>query len=144
MKPIKEIAGELLLYFYTKQRKHGFPVMEIIRFDGWDKITMNDQSELGKDLMKICKDNAADLYNALLYLEQNAFLDVNTGRDSGGDSMHNFAVTSRGIDIIEAIERGQPERNNFYVTFNIKLADNVNVESLIKNELGSIFKASLL
>ena len=145
MRPVKEIAGELLLYFYTQQRKNGFgSMMEIIRFNGWDDITVSDTDGLAKDLLALCKGSAADLYGGLKYLEQNYFVDLKISRDSGGDSMHNFAVTSRGIDIIEGIERGQDERNNFYVTFNIKLADDINIESLIKNELGSMFKASVL
>ena len=58
--------------------------------------------------------------------------------------MFNFTVTAGGVDIIEGIERGEAERNNFYLTFNIKLADKINVESLVKNELGSILGISAL
>jgi hypothetical protein len=144
MKPIKEIAGEILLYFYVLHRKNGFGSMDIIRFSGWDEITLPDQPGLSHDLLAICSGSAADLYNALKYLNEQHLLGIRISRDSGGDSMHNFELTAGGVDIIEGIERGQVERANFFVTFNIKLADNINVESLIKNELGSIFKGSLI
>lgn len=143
MKPVKAIAGEILLYFYTLQRRRGFDSMEIIRFDGWDNINIPASSQLEKDLLTICKESAADLYNALSYLSEKYLLSFNKSRNSGGDMLHGFKVTAGGMDIIEGIERGPEERNNFYLTFNIKVADNINVDSLIKNEIGSLLKGSL-
>jgi len=144
MRPIKEIAGEVLLYFYSLQRKNGYGSMEVLSFSGFDEITLSDQTTLAKDLLAVCKDSAADLYNALSYLVNKHFITSKVSRSTGGDSMFNFTVSAAGVDIIEGIERGQDERNNFYVTFNIKLADEINVESLVKNELGSILGISAL
>lgn len=144
MRPIKEIAGEILLYFYTLQRRNGYGSMDVLTFGGFDEIALITETDLSKSLMKICNDSAADLYNGLNYLDQRNFMSLHQSRSTGGDSLHSFMVTSHGIDIIEGIERGQEERNNFYVTFNIKVADQINVESLLKNELGSIFDISAL
>jgi hypothetical protein len=57
--------------------------------------------------------------------------------------IHGFRVTASGVDIIEGVERDVTAKQNFTINFNIKVADNITVESLIKNELGSIFKGSL-
>lgn len=111
---------------------------------GWEGITLEPQSDFAQKLVSLCRGSAADLYNALMYLSQKGFINLMANRSSAGDSLHDFSVTSGGIDIIEGIERGQAERNNFYITFNIKLADNINIESLLKNEIGSILKGSLI
>jgi len=142
MKPVKKIAGEILLYFYAKQRKIGFDSMEILHFSDWEDIKIVGQGQIAEDLPKIDKE-AANIYNALQYLKEKNYLDFNASRSTGGDAMHNFKVTAWGMDIIEGVERDEAAKINFTVNFNIKLADNVTIESLIKNELGSIFKGSL-
>jgi hypothetical protein len=145
MKPIKQIAGEILLYFYTLQRKNGSGSMESLVFlTSHDApLTLEEQSDLSKDLLIICNDSAPDLYNALLYLKQRSFVSMGGSEPTGAKTFNSFVVASSGIDIIEGIERGSNERNNFFVTFNIKVENNVNVESLLRAELGSIFKGSL-
>lgn len=58
--------------------------------------------------------------------------------------MMNFHVMSGGIDIIEGIERGAEARKVFNVTFNFKLAENINIDSLLKNEMESLVKMSVM
>jgi hypothetical protein len=143
MKSIKTISGEVLLYFYAKQRKAGFESMEILHFSDWDNIKIMGHGQIAEDLPKIDK-NAANTYNALAYLHDKGYLAFNDSRSTGGDSLHNFRVTAAGMDIVEGIERDAQAKDNFTINFNIKLADNVTIESLLKAELGSIFKGSLL
>ena len=146
MKPIKEIAGEILLFFYALQRKNAFPIMEIVRFSGIHNNNISigrGESSFIKDLKNISS-SASDIYNALRYLEEKRFIDFRESNDTGGDVFHSIRVTAYGVDIIEGIEREEEERKKFYITFNIKLAENINVESLIKTKLESLVKASLM
>ncbi|MEO6728524.1 MAG: hypothetical protein ABIM99_01245 [Candidatus Dojkabacteria bacterium] len=142
MKTIKELSGEILLYFYAKQREQGFSYDEIIRFEGiyTGKISYNGPEELNK----ISNNNSADIYNAMNYLNEKSFLSFKSSSDSGGDSIHSLKVSASGVDIIEGIERDNQARNDFTVNFNIKLAETMNVESLLKAELGSLLKFGLV
>jgi len=49
-----------------------------------------------------------------------------------------------GLILLKGLKGGEKEKNEFHVVFNIKLAENINIESLIKAELGSLIKASLI
>ena len=61
-----------------------------------------------------------------------------------GIHCHGLRLTAYGVDIIEGIEKSDKEKEAFKINFNIKLAENINIESLIKAELGSLIKASLI
>ncbi len=143
--PIKHIAGDLLLFFYDFQRKNGFPPKNVVRFSGVfeGQISLLDRGDLENRLLEISRGSSADAYNALRYLEEKNFLDFKKASDTGGDLLHGFHVTAYGVDIIEGIERGPEEKKEFHMTFNIKLADTVNIDSLIKAELGSLLKGFL-
>lgn len=142
---MKKIAGEILLYFYTLQRRSGLGSMENLVFTGQNEpLSLTTESKLAKDLLSICDDSAPDLFNALRYLRERDFVSMYHHSPIGAEALNSFVVTANGIDIVEGVERGADDRKRFYVTFNMKLADNINIESLIKNELGSIFKASLI
>lgn len=145
MNSIKKIAGDLLIYFYVRQRKRGFSDMSIIEFGSADELgVVADSSSLSKEIVKITNNSATDAYNALRYLEEKGFVAFKEDKTNISDLFHNIRVTALGVDIIEGVERGEEERNDFHVTFNIKLAENINIESLIKNELGSLIKTSLI
>jgi hypothetical protein len=60
MKPIKTLAGEVLLYFYAKQRKLGFETLDIVSFMGWEDIQLNGDAATSNDLLKI-SDSPADI-----------------------------------------------------------------------------------
>lgn len=146
MEPINKIAGRLLLYFYALQRQNAFPSMEIVSFFGIqeNKTEMESSSNFVKGMLKVSKKSAADIYNSLRYLKEKRFIDFKEVKTTIGDLLHNIEVTAWGVDIVEGIERSEEEKKKFNITFNIKIADNINIDSLIKNELGSLFKASLL
>ena len=130
-----------MLYYYTKQRKEGF-VDHSISFEGINSKTMT--SNCSQDLLELADNVPANLYMAFRYLQDKYFLEFKISSDTGSDHFHNFRITSVGIDIIEGIERDSAAREEFTINFNIKLAENINIESLIKAELESILKASLI
>jgi len=151
MESIKKIAGRILLYFYYVQRDNyaylnDFSLSFQIRHfsDGEKSPVMSDKEhEISKNLIKISgSDN--NIYNALIYLWKKGFINMSKSPDNVSDHFLNINVSSDGIDIVEGIERGEEEKREFHVTFNIKLAENINIESLIKAEIGSLFKASII
>ena len=145
MKPIKKIAGDILLLLYAIQRERGSLDTEIISFDRDTKNKAElEKSKLGKKLLEITEGSIVDTYNAIRYLEEGYFLSFKESNDNMTYNFLNPRVTKIGIDIVEGIEQSEKERNEFYITFNIKLADNINLESLIKNEIGSLIKGSLI
>ncbi|MCD6410390.1 hypothetical protein J7K92_00375 [bacterium] len=145
MKPIKKIAGDILLLLYALQRKRGSLDAEIISFDrDMNSKAELEKSELGKKLLKVAAESITDVYNAMRYLEEGCFISFKESNDNMTYYFFNLRVTKSGIDIVEGIERGEKERKEFHITFNIKLADNVNLESLIKNEVGSFIKGLLI
>ncbi len=152
MESIKTIAGRILLYFYSVQRSDYAKLNDsIIEFQIRGFSGKSDKSpqlkkkgsEVVSDLLKI-SENDNDIYNALVYLHDKNLIKMTKSPDNISDNLINISVSSTGIDMVEGIERGERERKNFYITFNIKLADNVNIENLIKAELGSLLKASLI
>jgi len=152
MEQIKTIAGKILLYFYSIQRSdyvklHDF-VLEFQMRHFSDKNekspkVIHKDNEIVQNLLKIAGDDN-NVYNALKYLEDKGFIEMSKSSDNVSDNLLNFSVSSAGIDIIEGIERGKEEKREFNIIFNIKVADNINIESLIKAELGSLIKASLV
>ena len=146
LKPIKKIAGELLIYLYNRERSEAFALKSaMLRFnDALTTVSLEGKDEFTKVLLYAANDSSADAYNALEYLSEQMFIEARASRDSGGVMMHGFHVTSRGVDIIEGIEQDQQLRNQFNITFNFKLAENINVDALVKNEIESLVKASVL
>ena len=151
--PIKKISGALLLYFYWLQRSDiGKLRSSMISFnlryyqnnnqESGVQIGDRKNSILGVNKFDVYSDN--DLYNALIYLIDSGLLDLNEHEETGGIHFHRLKVTSSGVDIVEGIERGEEERVEFNVTFNFNIENNVTVESLLKAELGSLFRASIL
>ena len=109
------------------------------------KIIDKDNSVI-QNLLKI-SNNGNEIYNALVYLRDKKFIEVIAGNyllEEYQEHFQKFRVSALGIDMIEGIERGKEEKSKFNIIFNIKLAENMNVESLLKTEVGSLIKASLV
>jgi hypothetical protein len=141
---LKKIAGDVLLILYALQRRLGYCDDGVVSFERrMDNRAALEQSPLGNRLLQTCS-SVADVYNALRYLDEKAFISFTESCDNMAYQFFNIRVIAGGVDIIEGIERGEAEREQFFITFNIKLADTINVESLMKNEIGSIFKASVI
>jgi len=149
MKNIKKIAGNILLYLYTRKRKKGFEDDIQIQFEHahGDKIVSfipKNGNKLEKDLFNISDKQAPNLYNALQYLDETGFVFCKTSLSTGGTIFYNLHITAIGIDIVEGVDNTEESRNEFNMTFNINLAENINLESLIKTELDSIVKLALI
>ena len=143
--PIKKIAGDVLLLLYYLQRQQGYCDEGILSFDrNVGSSDTRNQSEFWKKILAASRQSATNAYNALRYLQEKGFISFKESRDTGGYHFINISVTGFGVDIIEGIERGPEERREFHVTFNIKLADNVNIDSLIKGEIENVIKLSAL
>lgn len=144
MRPITKIAGDLLLFFYARQRERGFSDDQVIEFGrAGDKGVVMDNSSLSNEIRKVCGESAIDTYNAICYLQENFFINYKESEDNVSKYIHSIRVIAPGINIIEDIERNDAGRDKFHVTFNIKLAENINVESLLKTELGGLIRVGL-
>jgi len=148
MKLIKTIAGEILLYLYWIQRKDYNRINDIILefnlyrpVDG-EILVRRNESIFSINKFIECSDN--DLYNAIIYLRDSQLIEYNESKDNCGVNMASFEVTSNGVDLIEGIERGEKEKRDFNIIFNFNITNDITVESLLKMELGSLIKNSIL
>ncbi len=148
MKPIKTIAGKVLLYFYYVQRTDTAKLFDLVL--NFQMRDLNSRQEempiLGrtdtlvqKNLLKLT-DTANNLFNALRYLRDLDFIEMKYSPDRTNDHFSLFRVKSGGVDAIEAILRGKEEKEEFYTTFNIKLPDKTDIESLLEKQLGSLYE----
>ena len=153
MKPLKKISGEILLYFYWLHRRDSSKLHDAIltfqlrqfsqdRKEVGPALERRNESVMNIDELKEYSDG--DLLNAIKYLCDYRLITFNISKTNVGDIFLNFEVTAHGVDLIEGIERGDVERNQFNVTFNFKINNEITVESLLKAELGSLIKASLI
>lgn len=151
--PIKTIAGEILLYFYLLQRRNvtdlSYAMLHFkLKLTPETKIKGIEMLQRNESILKEEKfDNYTDvdLFNALTYLRELQLITYEEIKDiSGGSHINQIQITAQGIDLIEGIERGLQEKKEFNITFNFNIKNDVTIESLLKNEFGSIFKASLL
>lgn len=146
LKPIKKIAGEILIYLYDRQRSEAFALKNaMLRFDdALDTVALVGNGEIEKVLLYAANGSSSDAYNALDYLRENSLIEFSSSPDSGGVSILNMHVISIGVDIIEGIERNNGAVENFNIMFNFKLADNISIDALVKNEIESLVKASII
>ena len=95
--------------------------------------------------LKVLAGSDVNILNALNYLKEKGFIYFDNFPDNISLNFINFRIASPGIDIVEAVERGEDEQDRFTVNFNIKIENknNLNVESLIKTELGGLNLLSL-
>lgn len=151
--PIKTIAGEILLYFYLLQRKNvtdlSYAMLHFkLRLTPETRIEGIEMQQRNESILKEEKFHTysdVDLFNALTYLDELHLISYEDIKDiSGGSHINHLKITACGIDLIEGIERGQQEKRAFNITFNFNIKNDITVESLLKAEFGSIFKASLL
>lgn len=140
------ISGQILLYFYYLQRTRPEILANwMVDFNIYNNTgTKKTESEIGKALSFISNSDL-DIFNSLKYLIEKGY--ISTGKESktldGNETIFDIKLTASGIDIIEGIERGNDEKKIFNLTFNINVENNMNIEGLIKAELGSILKGLL-
>jgi hypothetical protein len=145
IKSLKKISGDVLLFLYFLQRRYGYCDDGILSFDR--KMQIEEQlknSKLGSKIIELTENSIPDAFGAIKYLEEKGFISFNESIDNMTYHFINIRVTAYGIDIIEGIERGEEEKKEFHINFNIKLAENINIDSLIKGEINSLLKLSLI
>lgn len=151
MTSIKKISGEILLYFYILQRQDVAKLKgAILSFGIWhlpenqDGAKLDRRSESIFNIEDFSNYTDSDLYNALVYLYDSGLIEYRDSKDNTGSNFINLRITSGGIDIVESIDRGQEEKNNFNLTFNFNITNEVTVESLLRAEFGALIKNSLI
>lgn len=151
MVPIKKIAGEIILYLYLLQRQDVAKLKgQMLNFGLWHQPTGASGAQLNNrtdTIFAVCDFDAYtdnDLYNALVYLYDSGLIEYKDSKDNTGSHFFNLKVTSYGIDMVEGIERGEEEKKIFNMTFNFNITNDVTIESLLKAEFGSLFKASVM
>ncbi len=152
MKSIQKISEQLILSLYLRQRKYGYVTDEIISFTRLaGEITafvQTEELELAVEdedfeniLIALSRGSDTDLLNAFEYLRGKGLIKYDSSGSTSIDfEIYNIGLTSAGIDIIEGVDGAHTDKKNYQVTFNVKLENNINLESLFKAELGSIFK----
>lgn len=138
---IKEIAGTVLLYLYEIQReqpaKLRFIVIDFNELSG-GQVSLNCSDNSIKTALLKISENPNDIYNAHRYLVNKSFIQSSEQSDAGSGEYIGCLLTDHGVDIIEGIERGDEEKAHFNFIFNIKVENNMNVESLIKANLSAL------
>ena len=83
-----------------------------------------------------------------IYLKSKKLISFREDKDSSAITLWNIEVDATGIDIIEGVGHNKEATKEFNIAFNLKLADNITLDSLIKNEVGfnieSIIKNSVI
>lgn len=142
MKQINQFAGDILLLLYGLQVKNGFLDRRGISFHlNSEKLRIIEGSTLVDPVLNLTDNSVPAAYGAMKYLIEEKLVSYEKGLGSGRRIIYrNLSVTSKGVKLIEDVGKGEAERKQFNLIFNIKLADKITVESLLKAELGSLFK----
>lgn len=138
---IKETAGKIVLYFYQLQRVAPLSMSSrqlgfLNKKDGGLSLT-SDKKWLTSNLLDI-NPAKVDILNAVMYLTDNGFI-RSTERTAAEAKMYvGVQLTSRGIDIVEGIERGHSGKQDFHTAFNLKVESGQGVDEFIKDSLSHV------
>lgn len=80
------------------------------------------------------------VFNAIKYLEQEGLIDYSDDNVLMSGERISLRCSSNGINIIENARESQQK---YGIKFEVNFITNINLESLIKADIGSIFKVSL-
>src|SRR6478736_5811635 len=109
-----------------RQRQLGF----LEKKDGGLALT-SDKKWLTKDLLDI-NPAVADLLNAFMFLRDKRYIQSEERATAAARIYVGIQLTGLGIDIIEGVERDREGKNAFTETFNIEVADNIDMDRLVK------------
>jgi hypothetical protein len=139
---VQKMSEQLLLSFYVMQNKKGYISKGAIAFIGPSRWRFHSgESEVREVLTSISDESVINLKNAFQYLKDKRLIDFQSnGLFQEHIEIYNLSITAAGVDIIEGVDGAETDKGKYQTTFNVKLADNLNIESLLKAELGSIFK----
>jgi len=142
MNNIQETSEKLLLAFYKIHREEGTILDEVLSFEKnttWG--ASSDNIELLEKLLKLSNESALDLKNSLKYLKEKGLINfLSEGLLGGEVDIYNLEISSNAIDIIEGVTGAETSKSMYQTIFNVKLADNINLESLLSTKLGAEFK----
>lgn len=151
IKPITQIAFELLLYLYHLEQAEGFNI-ESFRLDFDTFPALSFDIEEGKHLWKeksklmlIANQRGDNLHRALDYLIEHGYIEPKAQSKSHFTVTYfGFKITAHGYDIVESItdEEGvaKIESQNH---FHLHLAENFNLSFPINIDLGTAIKTIL-
>lgn len=138
---VQEASQKVLLIFYKRHTTQGFITNEIMEFEQNDGWTISFVDEVLRIALEEEVSSPIAIKNSLEYLRGKGLISFMVeGLMNESFSAYYFSLTANGIDMIEGVGGTGNMRVTYQNTFNVKLADNVNVESLLKTEL----KASVL
>jgi len=138
---IKETSGKILLYLYQLQRTVPLSMQYrqlgfITRKTGGIGMT-SDKKWLTNNLLDI-NSSSTDIFNAFIFLIGKGFIETRE-RSTGEAKIYvGIQLTSKGIDMVEGIERGDDGKYEFTVNFNIQVASDMDVEALIHDNLSML------
>ncbi|NCU29834.1 hypothetical protein EOM60_04480 [Candidatus Saccharibacteria bacterium] len=137
---IQEAAQKILLIFYKRYTTQGFITDEVMQFEHDSEWELDFDDELLRPALEDEIGSPILIKNALQYLDDKGLITFKTrGLLSGDFAAYLFSLTSRGVDMIEGVGGAGNTKTIYQNTFNVKLTDNINVESLLKTELkGSV------
>lgn len=142
MNTLQEISEKVLLAFYKIHREEGEILEESISFDKDEQWEVSGgNQELVDALIGLADGSVLDLKNSLKYLHEKDLVSFKTQGYLGGEvEIYNLEVTSNAIDLIEGVTGAETSKAVYQTIFNVKLAENINLESLITAKLGAEFK----
>ena len=133
---IQEAAQKILLIFYKRLLTQGLITDEVMEFDHDTEWELDFDDEILRYALEDEVGSPMLIKNSLQYLEGKGLITFKTrGLLSGDFAAYHFKITSRGIDMIEGVGGAGNSRVIYQNTFNVRLAENINVESLLKAEL---------
>lgn len=137
MPSIQSISEKILLTFYVTYRSKGFISEETICFEGGDDWEIiSDDSEMVEALLNIAHNSVLDIKASIDYLRRKGLIEYQSQGYLGDMfDIYKIELTHRGIDLIEGVDGNKNSKSSYQTVFNVKLADNVNIDSLIKNKL---------
>jgi len=142
MNTIQEVSEKILLAFYKIYRNEGLVSEDTISFEKSDEWEVtSDDEKLISIMLSIADNSALSLKSSIKYLHDKKLINFSTlGRLSDVYEIYGIEVTAQGIDIIEGVTGAHTSKIIYQNTFNVKLADNINLESLISTKLAPEFK----
>ena len=137
---IQEAAQKILLIFYKLHTAQGYITEETLEFEYGNSWEFSTEDKVLEKALNDEIDSSILIKNALQYLEDKGLITFKTQGLMSGDFLgYQFNLTSNGVDMIEGVGGAGNTRAVYQSTFNVKLAENINVESLLKTELkGSV------
>ncbi len=136
---IQQTAGKILLTLYYLETENPAKLERVsIVFIPQSNIKLATEQWLNKILHEISNNDTA-LFNAFKYLlESGLVVNKNNNNIIGGLVVFGLHLTPKGVDTIEGIEQSNEKKQAIRSLFNINVSNNMNVDALIKAEIGNI------